>query len=94
LPDGRHFLFYVVSTTNPVTSEYSGIYVGSLDSDQTRFLLKTESRALYARGHLLYRAGSTLMAQPFDLPSRSGARFADAVHLRPSRRSTTAVVAG
>lgn len=67
LPDGRHFLFYVVSTTNPVTSEYSGIYVGSLDSDQTRFLLKTESRALYARGHLLYRVGSTLMAHPFDL---------------------------
>jgi Tol biopolymer transport system component len=67
LPDGRHFLFYVVSTTNPVTSEHSGIYVGSLDSDQTQFLLKTESRAAYARGHLLYRAGSTLMAHPFDV---------------------------
>jgi len=67
LPDGRHFLFYVVSTTNPVTSEHSGIYVGSLESDQTRFLLKTESRASYAAGHLLYRAGSTLMAHPFDL---------------------------
>ena len=67
LPDGRHFLFYVVSTTNPVTSEYSGIYVGSLDSGETRFLLKTESRALYAAGHLLYRAGTTLMAHPFDL---------------------------
>jgi Tol biopolymer transport system component len=67
LPDGRHFLFYVVSTTNPVTSEHSGIYVGSLDSDETRFLLKTESRAVYSSGHLLYRAGSTLMAHPFDV---------------------------
>ncbi|MDB4324706.1 serine/threonine-protein kinase [bacterium] len=67
LPDGRHFLFYVVSTTNPITSEFSGIYIGSLDSDQTRFLLKAESRALYSSGHLLYRAGSTLMAHPFDL---------------------------
>ena len=67
LPDGRHFLFYVVSTTNPVTSEHSGIYVGSLDSDQTQFLLKTESRAAYSGGHLLYRVGSTLMAHPFDL---------------------------
>ncbi len=67
LPDGRQFLFYVVSTTNPVTSEHSGIYVGSLDSGETRFLLKSESRAAYANGHLLYRAGSTLMAHPFDL---------------------------
>jgi Tol biopolymer transport system component len=67
LPDGRHFLFFVVSTTNPLTSEYSGIYIGSLDSDRTQFLLKTESRAVYAAGHLLYRAGSTLMAHPFDV---------------------------
>ena len=66
LPDGRHFLFYVVSTTNPVTSEHSGIYVGSLDSNESRLLLQSESRALYARGHLLYRVGSTLMAHPFD----------------------------
>jgi len=67
LPDGQHFLFYVVSTTNPNLSEYSGIYVGSLDSKKdVRLLLKTESRALYAREHLLYRAGSTLMAHPFD----------------------------
>lgn len=66
LPDGRHFLFYVVSTTNTVMSEYSGIYVGSLDSDETKFLLKSESRGLYARGHLLYRSGTTLMARPFD----------------------------
>ncbi len=67
LPDGRHFLFYVVSTTNPITSEYSGIYIGSLDSDKTQFLLKAESRAVYADGHLLYRVGSTLMAHPFDV---------------------------
>ena len=66
LPDGQHFLFYVVSTTNPLLSEHSGIYVGSVDSKEIRFLLKTESRALYAREHLLYRAGSTLMAHPFD----------------------------
>jgi Tol biopolymer transport system component len=66
LPDGQHFLFYVVSTTNPIKSEYSGIYLGSLESKDVRLLLKSESRALYARGHLLYRAGSTLMAHPFD----------------------------
>jgi len=70
LPDGRHFLFYVVSTTNPVTSKHSGIYIGSLDSNESRLLLKAESRALYARGHLLYRAGSTLMAHPFEASSQ------------------------
>jgi len=69
LPDGRNFLFYVVSTTNPVTSEYSGIYLGSLDSSETRFLLKSESRAIYAREQLLYRADSTLMSHPFSLAS-------------------------
>ena len=36
LPDGRHFLYYVVSTTNPGSSEHSGIYVGSLDSNESR----------------------------------------------------------
>jgi hypothetical protein len=67
LPDGRHFLYYVVSTTNPSTSEYSGIYVGSLDGEEPRLILKSESRGLYSQGHVLYRAGSTLMARPFDV---------------------------
>ncbi len=66
LPDGRHFLFYVVSTTNPSTSEYSGIYVGSLDGEAPRMVLKGESRAEYARGYLLYKIGMNLMAQHFD----------------------------
>jgi serine/threonine protein kinase len=67
LPDGRHFIFYVACTTNPGEHESSGIYLGSLDSSETRMLLRGESRALYSKGHLLYRIGSTLMAHPFDL---------------------------
>ncbi len=66
LPDGRHFLYFVACTTNPQANEHSGIYLGDLDSDETRMVLRTESRALYSRGYLLYRAGSTLMAHPFD----------------------------
>ena len=66
LPDGRHFLYFVVSTTNPKTSQFSGIYLGSLDKSEPRLLLKSESRGIYAQGHILYRSGSTLMAQPFD----------------------------
>jgi serine/threonine protein kinase len=69
LPDGGHFLFYIVSTTNPKTSEHSGIYLGSLDKSEPRFLMKSESRGTYSQGHLLFRAGSTLMARPFD-PSK------------------------
>ena len=67
LPDGRHYLYYVVSTTNTLASEYSGVYIGSLDSDESKFLLKGESRGIYADGHLIYRSGSTLMARPFDV---------------------------
>ncbi len=66
LPDGRHFLFYAVSTTTPETSEYTGLYIGTLAGDEPRLLLKSESRAVYAQEHLLYRVGSTLMAHPFD----------------------------
>jgi serine/threonine protein kinase len=66
LPDGRRFLFFVVSTTSVAASEYSGIYVGSLDSDDTRMVFRGVSRALYSGGHLLYRDGSTLMAHAID----------------------------
>jgi serine/threonine protein kinase/Tol biopolymer transport system component len=67
LPDGQHFLFFVVSTANPAASEFTGLYVGSLESNEVQQLLKSDSRALYAREQLLYRAGSTLMAHPFDV---------------------------
>ncbi len=66
LPDGRHFLFFVVSSTNPSSSEHSGVYIGSLDSTETRQLLRVDSRARYAANYLWYRRGTTLMAQHFD----------------------------
>ena len=66
LPDGHRFLFYVVATTNPATSEHSGIYLGSLDSPEIRQVLRVDSQMAYAQGMLLYRRGTTLMAQPFD----------------------------
>ena len=66
LPDGHRFLFYVVATTNPATSEHSGVYLGSLDSPEVRQVMRVDSRVAYAQGTLLYKRGSTLMAQPFD----------------------------
>ncbi|MGD8376699.1 MAG: protein kinase [Acidobacteriota bacterium] len=73
LPDGRHFIYYVVSTTNPSSSPDSGIYVGSLDdAGMEKFVLRSDSLASYASGHLIFKRGSTLMAQHFDLDTLEG----------------------
>jgi len=67
LPDGQHFLVFIQSPRR----EKRGIYIGSLESKETRLLLNTEENALYAgspsgEGHLLFMRGSTLVAQRFD----------------------------
>ena len=63
LPDGRHFI-YLVRNAQP---ENSAIYVGSLDSKQTKSLLQVHSSAVYAPpGYLLFVRETTLMAQAFD----------------------------
>ena len=68
LPDGRHFLYFSRSTQK----EAEGIYVGSLDSRESKFLLNTNQLAAYsptagtATGHLLFIRDKMLVAQPFD----------------------------
>jgi eukaryotic-like serine/threonine-protein kinase len=63
LPDGKHFLYTSIAS-NP---ENSGIYVGSLDSKDTKLILKTHSSGQYApQGYLLFNRAGTLLAQPFD----------------------------
>jgi Tol biopolymer transport system component len=62
LPDGNHFLYVAVSTK----LENSGIYVGSLDSKDRKFLLINGIKAQFASGHLLFMRENTLMAQRFD----------------------------
>jgi Tol biopolymer transport system component len=63
LPGGRRFLFLVTGSGE----EKQGIYVGSLDSPETRFLLKTEVRAAFAApGYLLYVREGTLFARALD----------------------------
>ena len=63
LPDSRHFL-YLARNAQP---ENSAIYVGSIDSKETKRLLQAHSSAEYAAGHLLFVRENTLVAQGFDI---------------------------
>ncbi len=64
LPDGKHFLFFADSKR----PEHSGIYVGSLNSKETKRLLASDTNAAYSPpGYLLFGRGRTLLAQAFDL---------------------------
>ncbi len=63
LPDGHHFI-YLARNSQP---ESSAIYVGSLDSKETKSLLQVHSSAIYAPpGYLLFVRETTLMAQAFN----------------------------
>jgi Tol biopolymer transport system component/DNA-binding winged helix-turn-helix (wHTH) protein len=63
LPDGRHFLYQVISRD----STQAGVYVGSVDAPGSVRLLDRASAAAYAPpGFLLYLQQDLLMAQPFD----------------------------
>jgi Tol biopolymer transport system component len=63
LPDGKHFLYLAWGSTA------EGIYIGSLDSKESKLLVQSVASAMYAPpGYLLFlRAGGALMAQPFDI---------------------------
>jgi dipeptidyl aminopeptidase/acylaminoacyl peptidase len=66
MPDGRHFIFF--GRGNPTNKD--GLFVGSLDSRESKFLLSTSVTGGYAeaggKGYLLFIREATLMAQPFD----------------------------
>ncbi|MBI3665541.1 MAG: PD40 domain-containing protein, partial [Acidobacteria bacterium] len=64
LPDGRHFLYLARSADAGKT----GIYLGSLDSKETRLLVNADSNAAYAPpGFLIFSRQEILLAQPFDV---------------------------
>jgi eukaryotic-like serine/threonine-protein kinase len=63
LPDGRHFLYLAASAKR----ENTGVYIGSLDSKDTKRLLSVEAEVRYAPpGYLLFVRDGSLMAQAFD----------------------------
>ncbi|HKF65790.1 MAG TPA: winged helix-turn-helix domain-containing protein [Vicinamibacterales bacterium] len=64
LPDGRHFLYTVVS----VERDTAGVYVGELGTTKSQRLIDVMSSCAYASpGFLLYARDTTLYAQPFDM---------------------------
>jgi serine/threonine protein kinase len=98
LPDGRHFLYLETGETAANT----GIYVGSLDSDERRRVLPDASSAVFAAGHLIFLREDTLMAQAFDpwkantsgepLPIAEGVSFTSNVYVAPVTASETGVL--
>ena len=62
LPDGRRFLYQVISAN----SSRAGVYAGSVDGGSVRLLDKASAAAYAPPGFLLYLQHDLLMAQSFD----------------------------
>jgi eukaryotic-like serine/threonine-protein kinase len=69
LPDGRHFLYLAGTPYGLKENATNSIVVGSLDSNEGKFVMHTHAGAMYASGHILFLRQNTLMAQPFDARS-------------------------
>jgi len=66
LPDGRHFLYLEAKGPNQI----SGVFVGALDSSESKRLVAADSNALYSSsGVLLFIRQGTLLRQSFDTKS-------------------------
>jgi Tol biopolymer transport system component/DNA-binding winged helix-turn-helix (wHTH) protein len=61
LPDGRHFIYRSWNA-----AKRSAIYLGSLDSTETKLLLPVDWKAQYVPGFLIFARQDTLLAQHFD----------------------------
>jgi Tol biopolymer transport system component len=62
LPDGKHFI-YLGGAVDP---RNTGVYFATLDGKQNQLVLRSDNRAIFASGVLLYGRGTTLMGQAFD----------------------------
>jgi serine/threonine protein kinase len=66
LPDGKHFLYLVRTTSESGEAEGDAIYVGSLDGSVKKMIVRSSANAMYANGHLVYTQNRTILAQAFD----------------------------
>jgi Tol biopolymer transport system component len=66
LPDGTHYLY--MATNFAGQKSVDAIFVGSLDSNEKRFVVEATANAAYAApGYLLFYRDKALFAQRFDL---------------------------
>src|SRR5256885_5613748 len=66
LPDGTHYLYMTANFAG--RKDVNAIFVGSLDSNEKRFVTETAANVAYAApGYLLFPREKTLFAQRFDL---------------------------
>ncbi len=65
LPDGKHFLFSIQSSTSG-SGPNDGIYVASLDDPKPHLVLRASSNTEYSDGYIFFVRQSILLAQPFD----------------------------
>ncbi|PWT90620.1 MAG: hypothetical protein C5B54_06815 [Acidobacteria bacterium] len=64
LPDGVHFVFFCWSQGE---KQKTGVYLGSLNAKETRFLFSSDTSAIYASpGYLLFNQENNLMVRPFE----------------------------
>jgi serine/threonine protein kinase/Tol biopolymer transport system component len=62
-PDGKHYLYLSIGNA----PNQQGIYAASLDSNDRKLIVATNTKAAYVQsGQLLFTRGNVLMAQPFD----------------------------
>ena len=91
LPDGRHYLY-----SNIGTADQSGVYVGSIDDNDKKLVIRMNTTAVYAPpGYLLFADGETLFGQAFDAKRREvgGQPFLVAEHVGRSSASRSAISA-
>jgi len=81
-PTASIFLFFATSHSGGNPKE-NGIYMASVDNQETHFIVATDSAAQYASGYLLFRSGSALDGTKL----RSGIR--QAVRISSPSQSTT-----
>ena len=67
LPDGRHFLYLALAANNLGKSENNSVLLGSLDSYEARFVVKSDAAARFSPpNYLLFVREGNLLAQRFD----------------------------
>ena len=67
LPDGKHFLYFELTSAIGTSGESNAIYVALLDLKVNKLLVRASSNVTYASGCLLFHRNGKLMAQRFDV---------------------------